>query len=74
MFGLVICISGGKKGAKLPWNCGDFRILSLRSEVPNCRRLGEIFIQVARGSLVRSLDLGRMFRSWSVMRFRGTYL
>ena len=63
MLGLVSSISGGKKGAKLPWNCGDFRILSLRSEVPNCRRLGEIVMQVARGSLARSSDLGVMFRS-----------
>ena len=47
--GLVSSISGGKKGAKLPWNCGDFRILSLRLEVPNCTRLGEILIKVAKG-------------------------
>ena len=71
VFGLVICISGGKKGAKLPWNCGDLRILSLSLEVPNCTRVGEMFCQVARGSLVRSLDLGRMFRSWSVIRLKG---
>ena len=74
VFGLVICISGGKKGAKFPWNWEDFWILSLRSDVPNCMRLGEMFVQVARGSLVRSSDLGRMLRSWSVMRFKGTYL
>ena len=74
VLGLVICISVGKKGAKLPWNCGDLRILSLKLEVPNCTRVGEMVCQVARGSLVRSSDLGRMFRSWSVIRFRGTYL
>ena len=74
VLGLVNCISGGKKGVKLPWSCGDLRILSLSLEVPNCMRVGEMFCQVARGSLVKSLDLGRMFRSWSVIRFRGTYL
>ena len=74
MLGLVSCISGGKKGVKVPWNCGDLRILSLSLEVPNSTRVGEMFCQVARGSLVRSSDLGRMFRSWSVIRFRGAYL
>ena len=60
--GLVNCISGGKKGAKLPWNCGDLRILSLSVEVPNWMRLGEMFCQVARGNLAKSSDLGRVFR------------
>ena len=68
------CISGRKKGAKLPWNCGDLRILSLSLEVPNWTRVGEIFCQVAKGSLVESSDLGRMFRFWSVIRFNGMYL
>ena len=72
--GLVSSISGGKKGAKLPWNCGDLRILCLSLEVPNCTRVGEIFCQVAKGSLVKSSDLGRMFKFWSVIRFNGTYL
>ena len=43
-------------------------------DVPNCMRAGEMRVQSARGSLVRSSDLGRMLRSWSVMRFKGTYL
>ena len=59
---------------KLPWNCGDLRILSLSLEVPNCTRVGDVFCKVERGNLVESLDLGRMFRFWSVIRFRGTYL
>ena len=67
VFGLVICISGGKKGAKLPWSC-KLWILRLSSDVPNCMRAGEMRVQSARGSLVRSSDLGRMLRSWSVMR------
>ena len=73
MFGLVICISGGKKGAKFPWNC-KLWILRLSLDVPNCMRAGEMRVQSARGSLVRSSDLERMLRSWSVMRFKGTYL
>ena len=74
VFGLVICISGGKKGAKFPWSWVEFWILRLRSDVPNCIMAGEMCVQDARGSLVRSSDLGRIFRSWSVMRLKGTYL
>ena len=47
-------------------------LLSL--EVPNCRRKGETLSQVAEGSLSCSWDLGRMFMSWSMIKFRGTYL
>ena len=74
VFRLVICISGGKKGAKFPWSWVEFWILRLRSDVPNCIMAGEMCVQDARGSLVRSSDLGRMLRSWSVMRLKGTYL
>ena len=74
LFGLVICISGGKKGAKFPWSWLEFWILCLRSDVRNCIMAGEMCVQDARGSLVRSSDLGRIFRSWSVMRLKGTYL
>ena len=42
--------------------------------VPNCRSQGETFSQVAKGSLSCSRDLGRMFISWSMIRFRGMYL
>ena len=66
-------ISGGKKGAKFPWSC-DLWILRLSSDVPNCMRAGEMHVQSASGSLLQSFDLGRMLRSWSVMRFRGRYL
>ena len=52
----------------------DLRIVCLSLEVPNCTRVGEIFSNVAKGSLSRSCDLGRMFRLWSVIRFSGTYL
>ena len=45
-------------GAKLPWNCGDSRILCLNLEVPHCTRVGEIFCQVAKGSLVESQTSG----------------
>ena len=72
--GLVSSISGGRKGAKLPWNCGDLRILCLNLEVPHCTRVGETFCQVAKGSLARSSDLGRMFKFWSVIRFNWTHL
>ena len=46
----------------------------LSLEVPNCRRLGETFSQVARGSLSCNWDWGRMFMFWSMIKLRGAYL
>ena len=56
------------------WEEGGKVAMEVQVVEPNCMRAGEMRVQSARGSLVRSSDLGRMLRSWSVMRFKGTYL
>ena len=74
MFGWVSRSSGGKNGAWFPQNCFVLRIAFLSLDVPNWTRVGEMFCHVAKGSLSRSWDLGRMFMFLSVIRLSGTYL
>ena len=60
-------------GPKFP-RSNELLSLHLSPDVANCRMAGDILVQSASGSLQCSSDGGRMLKSWSVMRFKGTYL
>ena len=52
----------------------NFGVNIYNTDVASCRMIGEMRVQSASGSLQCSSDGGRMLKSWSVMRFKGTYL